>query len=81
MRKLIIVKDQADLEQKFLQLVHITIKTRKAQVSYKNNYFLPAKENKEYWEMQMDNFIDTLNMKEDHRELKELDLQIQNKQS
>lgn len=81
MRKLIIVKDQAELEQKFLQLVHITIKTRRAQLLYKNNYLRPSKENKEYWELQMDEFIKTMNLKEDHRKVSELDLQIQNKQS
>lgn len=80
MRKLIIVKDQADLEQKFLELIHITIKTRIAQITYKNNYLQPARENKDYWEFQMDEFIKTLNLKEDHRKVTELDLQIQNKE-
>jgi hypothetical protein len=79
--KVILLKDTDELQQKFLQLVHIGIKLRKAQKHYTTNYLIPAKENKIYWELQMDEFLNQLNIKEDHQQLQQLQVTIQKSES
>lgn len=79
MRKLIVLQDVPELEQKFLELVHISIKMRRAQKKFRQSYLGADLEKRRYWEEKMDTSIDELKLKEDHTFITELDLQIQNK--
>lgn len=78
MAKFIVLTNQQELEQKFLELVHLAIKTRKHEKKYREQFGYENKVNMQEWQARMDAFIEGLLIKEEHQSKQELQVHFTN---
>lgn len=73
---IIIVKDEAELKEKFIQMVYIIRKMRIAQKTWHTQFGSTAKKDRERWEEKADEFIEGIEMiNPDKRDIKTLVVQ------
>jgi len=64
-KQTIVLKNVEELEQKFLQAVHILMKMRKAQKKFRNTYAQNDINIQKYWEEKADVFIEQMPVRAD----------------